>query len=120
MVNIERFSAKACLAFTMIKITTTALVAAAMLASSAFAGDKACCAKGAANTNSTACVNLATLNLTPDQKAKIETWQAECMKAGCTKESRQAFLTKAEGILSKDQFAKLKAECNKSAKKTEA
>ena len=31
----------------MIKITTTALVAVAMLvASSAFAGDKACCAKG--------------------------------------------------------------------------
>jgi hypothetical protein len=42
------------------------------------------------------------------------------MKAGCTKESRHAFLKKAEGILSKDQYAKLKAECNKSAKKTEA
>jgi len=120
--NIERFSAKACLAFTMIKITTTALVAAAMLASSAFAGDKACCAKGAANTNSTACVNLATLNLTPDQKGKIEAWQAECMKAGCTSESRKTFLKQAEGILSAQQFAQLKAQCKKtgSAKKTEA
>ena len=34
----------------MIKITTTVLVAAAMLtASAAFAGDKACCVKGASN-----------------------------------------------------------------------
>ena len=42
------------------------------------------------------------------------------MKAGCSKESRQAFLKKAQGILSKDQYARLKAECDKSAKKTEA
>ena len=105
----------------MIKITTTALVAAAMLvASSAFAGG-ACCAKGAANAGST-CVNLATLNLTADQKTKIETWQAECMKAGCTKESRQTFLSRAKGILSAEQFAQLKAQCKKTAnaKKTQA
>jgi hypothetical protein len=100
----------------MIKITTIALVAAAMLtASSAFAGDKACCAKGASNTGSMACLNLATLNLTPAQKAKIETWQADCMKAGCTKESRQAFLSRAKGILSAEQFAQFKAQCKKTA-----
>ena len=107
----------------MIKITTTALVAIAMLtASSAFAGDKACCARGAANAGSMACVNLATLNLTPDQKAKIEAWQADCMKAGCTKESRQTFLSRAKGILSAEQFAQLKGQCRKTAnaKKTEA
>src|SRR6266542_5036149 len=103
----------------MIKITTTALVAVAMLmASSAFAGDKACCVKGVSNTDSKACVNLATLNLTPDQKTKIEAWQAECMKAGCTKESRKTFLKQAKGILSAEQFAQLKAECKKSAKAT--
>ena len=110
-------------AFTMIKITTTVLVAAAMLtASSAFAGDKACCAKGTSRSHSMACVNLASLNLTPDQKAKIEAWQAECVKAGCTKESRQTFLTQAKGILSSEQFAQLKAQCKKTAnaKKTQA
>src|SRR5205814_5867256 len=109
-------------AFTMIKITTTALVAAAMLvASSAFAGDKACCVKGVSNTDKTACVDLATLNLTPDQKAKIEAWQAECVKAGCTKESRKTFLKQAKGILSAEQFAELKAQCKKlaNAKQTE-
>jgi hypothetical protein len=107
----------------MIRITITALVAAAMLtASGVFAGDKACCAKGAANSHSIACVNLASLNLTPDQKTKIETWQAECMKAGCTKESRETFLKQARRILSSEQFAQLKAQCKKSAdaKKTEA
>jgi hypothetical protein len=107
----------------MVKVIGAAVVAIAMLmASSVFAkdksGDMACCAKNASNQQS--CANLASLNLSADQKSKIETWQSECMKAGCTKESRQAFLKKAEGILSKDQFAKLKAECNKSGKKTEA
>jgi hypothetical protein len=108
----------------MVKIIGTAAVAAAMLmASPAFshdkAGDKACCAKNASN-DKTMCANLASLNLSADQKSKIEAWQSECMKAGCTKENRQVFLKKAEGILSKDQYAKLKAECDKSARKTEA
>jgi hypothetical protein len=106
----------------MVKIIGTAVIAAAMLASPAFAkdkaGDMACCAKNASNQKS--CANLASLNLSADQKSKIEAWQSECMKAGCTKETRQVFLKKAQGILSADQYAKLKAECSKSAKKTEA
>jgi hypothetical protein len=71
---------------------------------------------------SKACVSLTTLNLTPDQKGKIEAWQADCMNAGCTKESRQTFLSRAKGILSAEQFAQLKAQCKKTAnaKKTEA
>src|SRR5437773_9044158 len=106
----------------MIKITTTTLVAIAMLmASSAFAGDKACCAKGVSKADAMACVNLATLNLTPDQKAKIEAWQAECVKVGCAKESRKTFLKQAKGILSAEQFTQLKAQCkkNETAKKTQ-
>src|SRR3977135_3239643 len=94
----------------MIKILGTAVVAVRMLAASpAFAGGKACCAKNA--SNQAACANLASLNLTPDQKTKIEAWQAECTKAGCTKESRAKFLKQAKGILSTDQYAKLKAQC---------
>jgi hypothetical protein len=105
----------------MIKLATTLVAVAMLMASSAFAGEKACCAKSAANASS-ACVNFATLNLTADQKAKIETWQSECMKAGCTKESRQTFLSRAKGILSAEQFDQLKAQCKKTAnaKKTEA
>ena len=71
----------------MIKITTTALLAVWMLmASSAFAGDKACCAKGAANAG-VVCVNLAILNPTVNQKTKIEAWKAECVKAGVRKKA---------------------------------
>src|SRR6202162_616674 len=107
----------------MVKIIGAAaaiVVAGAMsMTSVAFAkdksGDMACCAKNASNQQS--CANLASLNLTADQKTKIEAWQSECMKAGCTKESRHAVLKKAQGILSADQFAKLKAECSKSGKK---
>jgi hypothetical protein len=107
----------------MIKTTSIALVAAAtLIASSVFAGDKACCAKGVSHSDKTACADLAALNLTSDQKAKIEAWQAQCAKAGCTKESRQTFLKQAKGILSAEQFAQLKAACKKSTsgKKTEA
>jgi len=107
----------------MIKITITTLVAAAMLtASGAFAGDKACCAKGASNASSMACLNLAALNLTQDQKTKIDDWQAECMKAGCTRESRRTFLKQAKRILSAEQYAELKAQCKKPAtgKKSQA
>ena len=106
----------------MIKITIALVTAAIVAASSAFAGDHGCCAKGASKAQSAACVNLVSLNLTPDQKTKIETWQAECMKAGCTKESRQTFLGRAKGILSPQQFVELKAQCKKigSSKKSEA
>jgi hypothetical protein len=108
----------------MIKITAVSLATAAMLcAGMAFAGEKkdaTCCTTTA--SNKAACADYAKLNLTADQKTKIETWQAECMKAGCTKESRHAFLKKAEGILSKDQYAMLKTQCEKSAteKKTQS
>jgi len=107
----------------MVKIIgMSVVVAAGLMASPVFAkdksGDMACCAKNASNQQS--CANLASLNLTADQKTRIEAWQSECMKAGCSKESRQAFLKKAQGVLSADQYAKLKAECSKSAKKTEA
>lgn len=107
----------------MVKFIGTAVVAAALLvASPAFAkgkaGDMACCAKNASNQQS--CLNLASLNLTADQKTKIEAWQSECVKAGCTKESRAKFLGQAKEILSADQFAKLKEQCRKPGKKTEA
>ena len=103
----------------MIKILGTTVLAAAMLmASPAFAGGKACCAKNA--SNQAMCADLGSLKLTADQKAKIEAWQSECMKAGCTKQTRAQFLRKAKGILSADQYAKLKEQCDRSAKKSEA
>jgi Spy/CpxP family protein refolding chaperone len=91
-----------------------------LMASSAFAGDKACCAKGASHTGKTACAGFDNLGLTAEQKSKMETWQADCMKAGCTQESRAKFLEQAKGILTADQFAKVKELCDKADKKTGA
>jgi hypothetical protein len=104
----------------MIKITALGLVAAALLITpGAFAADKpgekagdvACCA------GKKACADLDAMNLTADQKTKIEAWQAECMKDGCTKESRRKFFQAAKGILSAEQFTSLKAQCKKSLNK---
>ena len=104
----------------MIKIIGTAVVAAAMLvASPAFAGGKGCCAKNASNKTA-ACADFDSLHVTADQKSKLVAWQSECVKAGCTKESQAKFLKQAKGILSADQYAKLKAECSKTSKKSEA
>lgn len=103
----------------MIK-TTLALVAVGVLAaSSSFAGGKSCCgAKGTQVSNDSAsCMNLASLNLNADQNSKLVAWQNECMKAGCTKESRTAFMKKAKTILSADQYAQLKSECDKTMTK---
>jgi hypothetical protein len=110
----------------MTRITGLALVATAFLtASGAFAadkaGDKACCAQKVANTETTGtkpCADLTPLNLNADQKTKIEAWQAECMKDGCTKESMHKFMKQAKGILSAEQFSKLKAECKSSKGKS--
>jgi hypothetical protein len=107
----------------MSKITGFAVVAAALLVSSAaFAGEKtkdhACCAQSVANKEGDKpCADLTSLNLNADQKSKIEAWQEDCMKDGCTKESRHKFMQQAKGILSAEQFAKLKAECKRNKDK---
>jgi hypothetical protein len=103
----------------MIKTTLALLAAGVLAASSSFADGKACCgAKGTQVSNDTSsCMNLASLNLTTDQKSKLVAWQNECMKEGCTKESRAAFMKKAKTILSADQYAQLKSECDKTMTK---
>ena len=104
----------------MVKFIGTAVLAVALMASPVFAGGgKACCAKSASNEKAM-CTDFASLNLTADQKSKLEAWQSECVKAGCTKESRAKFLHQAKGILSADQYAKLRAQCEKSGKKSQA
>jgi hypothetical protein len=104
----------------MVKLIGTAVLAAMLIASPVFAGGgKACCAKSTSNDKAM-CTDFASLNLTADQKSKLEAWQSECVKAGCTKESRVKFLHQAKGILSVDQYAKLKEQCEKSGKKSEA
>ena len=81
------------------------------------AGGDACCSKDQVTKakNEAACVSLASLNLNAEQKAKIEALQTDCVKSGCTKQSRAKFLEEAKPVLSKEQFATLKKECDANA-----
>jgi Spy/CpxP family protein refolding chaperone len=90
-----------------------ALVAAgAFAAGTMFAGEHGDCAKKAGNDGKMACtVSLATLDLTPDQKSKMETAMAEHHKEGCTDATEAKFMKDVQGILTPEQFAKFKAEC---------
>lgn len=98
----------------MMKLKGLAFAAVAVFAmSSAFAGDKACCASHAKNDKASCSHNYAKLNLSDEQKVKMEALQADCKKGGCTKESMDKFMKSAEAILSAEQFAMLKSECAK-------
>lgn len=90
-----------------------AFVAVALFAATnAFAGGKACCATQVSNKDKTECSQAdAKLNLTPDEKTKLDALQAQCQKEGCTEASMNKFMKGAKGVLSKDQYAQLKTEC---------
>src|SRR3954471_19497275 len=105
----------------MKKFTAIALMAAAALAlTPVFAGDKdkdhACCATGEKMDSA----SFTKLNLSADQKTKMDALVQKCNKNGCTKESMEAFMKSAEGVLSKEQLATLKTECARMHDKKES
>ena len=105
----------------MKKFTGLALLAAVAFAvTPAFAGDKdkdhACCATGEKMDSA----SFTKLNLSAEQKTKMDALVQKCNKDGCTKESMNAFMKSAEGVLSKEQMAMLKAECSKMHEKKDA
>jgi hypothetical protein len=91
-----------------------ALVAAGAFAvGTMFAGEHGDCTKKVGNEAKAACtVSLAKLNLTADQKTKMDAAMAAHEKAGCSEASESKYMKDAEGILTKDQFAKFKTECD--------
>lgn len=97
-----------------------ALLVAGMFATGAvFAGEHGGCTKQAGNNGKAACsVSLASLNLTSDQQAKMHKIMTEHQKARCSEASEAKYMKEAEGVLTKEQFAKFKAEC-KGKSKTE-
>ena len=95
-----------------------ALVAAVVFAAGTmFAGEHGDCTKKVGNEAKAACqVSLASLNLTPEQKTKMDAAMAEHQKAGCSEASEAKYKQEAKGILNKEQFAKFKAECKEGKK----
>jgi len=98
-----------------------ALVAAGMfVAGTMFAGDKGECTKKVGNEAKAPCqVSLASLDLTPAQKTKMDAARTEHEKAGCSEASEAKYMEEAKGILTKEQYTKFKAECH-SGKKDKA
>lgn len=94
----------------MIKITFALIATALLAAHSALAGG-ACCAGKSADHKMECAKTYAALNLTPEQKTKLEAVQEKCLKDGCTKESMAKFKKSAKGILSPKQYAQFETEC---------
>lgn len=96
-----------------------ALVAAGLFAAGTmFAGQHGDCTKQIGNkANMAACqASLASLDLTADQKTKMDAVMAEHQKEGCNEASETKYMKEAKSILNKEQYAKFKAECKKGEK----
>src|SRR5213595_3817303 len=92
----------------LIALVTAGLFAAATM----FAGEHGNCTKQVGNEAKAACqASLASLNLTPEQKTKMDAAMAEHQKAGCSEASEAKYMQEAKTVLNKEQFAKFKAEC---------
>ncbi|MEY2531152.1 MAG: hypothetical protein QOI96_1237 [Verrucomicrobiota bacterium] len=89
------------------------VVAGLFAAGTMFAGEHGDCAKKVGNKEAKAAcqVSLASLNLTPEQKTKMDAAMAAHEKAGCSEASEAKYMEEAKGILNKDQYATFKAEC---------
>jgi Spy/CpxP family protein refolding chaperone len=97
------------------------VVAGVFAAGTMFAGEHGDCAKKAGNEGKMACMaSFASLNLTADQKTKMESAVTEHHKAGCTEASEAKFVKDVEGILTPDRLAKFKAEWDKQKEKAGA
>jgi Spy/CpxP family protein refolding chaperone len=95
-----------------------AIVAAGLFATGTmFAGEHGDCSKKVENEAKAACqAVLASLNLTADQKTKMDAIMAEHEKAGCTEASEAKYMQEAKGILTNEQYAKFEAQCKKGEK----
>ncbi len=104
----------------MLKFKALAVVAAAAFAaSSAFAGDKGHCAgMTASNDTKMSCASYANLNLTAEQKAKMDALSAECHKGGMTEATIAKMDKEAKSILTQEQYASWKS-AHKDEKKSE-
>ena len=101
----------------LIAVLTAGLFAAGTM----FAGEHGSCAKKVGNEQKVACqASMATLNLSAEQKTKMDAAMTEHHKAGCNEASETKFMKEAEGILTPEQFAKFKAECKGDKDKTKA
>jgi Spy/CpxP family protein refolding chaperone len=101
----------------LIALTAAGLFAAGTM----FAGDHGDCAKKVGHDGKMAChVSMASLNLTAEQKTKMDTAMAAHHKAGCTEANEAKFMDEAKTILTAEQYTQFKAACKSEKDKTKA
>ncbi len=93
-----------------------AVAAVVVLSAAAVYAGEGCCAGMSAKGASCSSDSFSKLNLTPDQRAKINTLMTECHKATSTSEFHQLMSSGLEKILTPDQLAQWKAMGDKAAK----
>ena len=82
-----------------------------------YAGDGCCAGKSKSSAKGGCCNDmLSKLNLTPEQKAKIETLRADTRRATSTSEMHQMFSAGLEKILTPEQLTQLKTQGEKTMK----
>jgi Spy/CpxP family protein refolding chaperone len=97
----------------LIALVTAGLFAAGTM----FAGEHGNCTKQVGNKSKMACtVSMASLNLTTEQKTKMDAAMSEHQKAGCSEASETKYMEQAKSILTPEQYAKFKAQCKKGEK----
>jgi Spy/CpxP family protein refolding chaperone len=97
----------------LIALVTAGLFAAGTM----FAGEHGDCTKQVGNQAKMACtVSLASLNLTTEQKTKMDAAMADHEKAGCSEASEAKYMEQAKSILTPEQYAKFEAQCKKGDK----
>jgi len=103
----------------MRKFLALAVAAVVALGAASVYADGGCCAGMSKSSAQSGCCNsdmLSKLNLTPEQKAKVETLKADTRRATSTSEAHQMFSAGLEKILTPDQLAQLKTQCEKPMK----
>ncbi len=96
----------------------TVAAVVALGAVSVFAGEGCCGGLSQGSAKGAACSGdmFSKLNLTPDQKARVETLKQDCLKATSTSEFHQMFNSGLEKILTPDQLAQWDAHSGKALK----
>jgi len=79
-----------------------------------------CGAAGKGKDKTAGCAAMfSKLNLTADQKAKIDALCADCQKSGCTKEKHAKVTAALKDILTAEQYKQWQADCEKAKGKGE-
>ena len=103
----------------MKKLFVLAVAAVVAFSVATVYADSGCCAgasKSSAKGSSCSADMFSKLNLTPEQKAQIETMKADCARATSTSERHEMMDQRLAKILTPDQLAQLKSQCDKTMK----